>query len=221
MIPPHVYMSWRDGQLPPGMLANVELLRAQHPSLTFHVLDDSQCRAFIARHFDSRVVAAFDRLIPGAYKSDLWRYCQLFITGGIYVDIKMCMVGDCRLTDFCNDEWLVQDGVAFPNIEHVAGVYNAFMAMRPGSAIMRKCIDAICDNVDNKYYGNTPLYPTGPLLLARFVDASSLQLKNINGTIFQAGKPIMTQYETYRMEQQAHSPLPHYSVLWFHRYIYA
>ena len=26
----------------------------------------------------------FDRLIPGAFKADLWRYCVMYITGGIF-----------------------------------------------------------------------------------------------------------------------------------------
>ena len=54
------------------------------------------CRDFIAKHFSEEVVYTFDKLKPGAYKADLWRYCVMYITGGIYLDIKMCPVNGFR-----------------------------------------------------------------------------------------------------------------------------
>ena len=43
---------------------------------------------FIKSHFSKRVLYAYDKLIPGAFKADLWRYCIIYINGGIYIDIK-------------------------------------------------------------------------------------------------------------------------------------
>ena len=33
------------------------------------------CRDFIQKHFNMETLWAFDKLKPGAYKADLWRYC--------------------------------------------------------------------------------------------------------------------------------------------------
>ena len=70
------------------MAKYVELLKEQNPEFEHYLYDDDDCRNFISKHFDEEVVEAFDLLIPGAYKSDLWRYCILYVTGGIYLDIK-------------------------------------------------------------------------------------------------------------------------------------
>lgn len=42
-------------------------------------------------HFPSEVLEAFDILIPGAFKADLFRYCVLFIYGGVYADVDMLL----------------------------------------------------------------------------------------------------------------------------------
>ena len=50
---------------------------------------DSDCRSFIAREYPPDVVMAYDRLIPTAFKADLWRYCVLYKYGGVYLDAKL------------------------------------------------------------------------------------------------------------------------------------
>ena len=43
--------------------------------------DDNDSREFIAKNFPEEVLNAFDELTPGAYKSDLFRYCFMYIMG--------------------------------------------------------------------------------------------------------------------------------------------
>ena len=50
---------------------------------------DSDCRSFIAREYPPDVLMAYDRLIPTAFKADLWRYCVLYKYGGVYLDAKL------------------------------------------------------------------------------------------------------------------------------------
>ena len=50
--------------------------------------DDAECATFIRTHFDSRIIAAYMRLTDGAHRADLFRYCVLYIVGGVYLDIK-------------------------------------------------------------------------------------------------------------------------------------
>ncbi len=50
---------------------------------------DSDCRSFIAREYPPDVLMAYDRLIPTAFKADLWRYCVLYKYGGVYLDVKL------------------------------------------------------------------------------------------------------------------------------------
>ena len=88
VIPLHLYTCWHTKDLPPLMKANFDFLVESNPKISFHLYDENDCREFIRTHFKPDVLDAYDRLIPGAYKADLWRYCILFIKGGIYLDIK-------------------------------------------------------------------------------------------------------------------------------------
>lgn len=52
------------------------------------VWGDRECRDFLREHFVPRVLATYDGYEVGAFKADLWRYCALFVHGGVYLDIK-------------------------------------------------------------------------------------------------------------------------------------
>jgi mannosyltransferase OCH1-like enzyme len=66
----------------------VDKLKKDNPEFEYHFYDDNQCREYIKDNFNKDVLHAFDKLIPGAFKADLWRYCILYKKGGIYLDIK-------------------------------------------------------------------------------------------------------------------------------------
>ena len=40
-----------------------------------------------------KVYDAYTRIKPGAFKSDLWRYCVLYVYGGFYIDIDSICLG--------------------------------------------------------------------------------------------------------------------------------
>jgi len=54
-----------------------------------YLFHDAECRDFIAQEYPPDVLMAYDRLIPTAFKADLWRYCVLYKYGGVYLDAKL------------------------------------------------------------------------------------------------------------------------------------
>ena len=52
-------------------------VKKTNPIFEHHLFDDNDCREFIKNNFPEVVLQAYDGLIPGAYKADLWRYCIL------------------------------------------------------------------------------------------------------------------------------------------------
>ena len=56
------------------------------------LFDDPAARAFIELHFSSDLARCFDALPVGAHKADFFRYCYLFIRGGVYLDVKTQLV---------------------------------------------------------------------------------------------------------------------------------
>ena len=52
-----------------------------------HVFNDTECHAFLRKHFHRAVSDMFYEL-EGPHRSDVFRYAILYIHGGVYIDIK-------------------------------------------------------------------------------------------------------------------------------------
>jgi mannosyltransferase OCH1-like enzyme len=79
IIPLKIYQTWHTKNLPKHMNDTVELLKNTNPEFEHFLFDDNDCRNFIKNNFNEKVLHTFNKLKPGAYKADLWRYCVLYI----------------------------------------------------------------------------------------------------------------------------------------------
>jgi mannosyltransferase OCH1-like enzyme len=225
VIPLKIYQTWRTKELPEKMRENVERLKSQNPDFEYHLFDDEDCRKFMHENFEGDVLKAYDKIIPGAYKADLWRYCILYINGGIYLDIKYSNVGDFNLIQLTDKEYFVPDLK-----ESGGGVYNAFMICKPGNKILREAISRVVENVKNEYYGESGLYPTGPMLLKDYFSRNDVDNMNKNGlkicrykentSICLHGKPILIVYDEYYKTDVNKNGQLSYWKLWEERKIY-
>lgn len=160
IIPLSIYQTWYTKNLPPKMQNTVELLKKQNPAFTHYLYDDNDCREFIKANFQEDILNAYDSLIPGAYKADLWRLCILYINGGIYMDIKFSCVNGFKLIELTENEHFVLDRQICFNTPKP--IYNALMVCKKNNPFLLLAIRKIVQNVKNRYYGSNPLYPTGP-----------------------------------------------------------
>jgi mannosyltransferase OCH1-like enzyme len=222
IIPLHLYTCWHTKDLPPLMKANYDNLVATNPRITFHLYDENECREFIKTHFRPDVLAAYDSLIPCAYKADLWRLCVLLINGGIYMDIKYRCVNGFKFLDLTEKEYFVRD-------YNVNDIYNALIVTLPGNQILFKCIRQIVENVNNKYYGTGCLDPTGPGLLGKYFtqeEKNSMEMyhsvvEHINKYyIVKCDRIILGFYEGYKEEQARFQKLKKYWKFWDEKNIY-
>lgn len=227
IIPKNVYLTWSTLDFSPELKQNINNLKTRNPEFEFHIYDDNMCREFIIKHFSKNVLNAYDKLIPGAYKADLWRYCILFINGGIYMDIKLCTIPPFKLIDVADNEYFVSDRPRNT-------IYNAFMVCKPQNLFLKCAISRIMYNVKNKIYGTNPLDPTGPRLLGTLATAWNIvkknkikcQLKHYNkgGFITFRNKFVMTNnfqgYVKMRNSYYTKKNTAHYDTLWHARQIY-
>jgi len=190
LIPLHIYQTWYTKKLPPKMKECVKKLKKDNPEFEHHLYDDKMCKEFIKNNFDKEVLESFNKLKPGAYKADLWRYCVLYKNGGIYLDIKYQCAPGFKLIELTDKEYFVLERpyadlsmTIKKNLELIKdidkyislstsdlwknkkiGIYNALIVCRPGNETMYKCIQKCIENIKSNVYGYSPLEPTGPIL---------------------------------------------------------
>lgn len=228
-IPLNIFQTWNTKSLPYYMQKNVDKLRENNPEFKYHLYDDDDCRDFIQRYFDETILNAYDKLVPGAYKADLWRYCILYIHGGIYLDMKMRCIGDFKLIEIVDDEHYIRD-IDSPNIDsNSLGLYNAVMVQKKKNPFLMECIQQVVKNVNENYYGLSPLYPTGPGMLGdlytKYKHDYSLRdidmYHTVDGEkIIYKERVILEHYPEYRKEQLMNQTDSHYSTLWNDQSIY-
>jgi mannosyltransferase OCH1-like enzyme len=222
-IPLDIYQTWATKELPQKMRERVKLLKIQNPRFNHYLFDDNDCREFIKTHFKPDVLDAYDKLIPGAYKADLWRLCVLFINGGIYLDIKLCCINGFKLIELTEQEHFVKD-------RPTNSIYNALMACKKGNILLFKCIRQIVENVKNNFYGESPLSPTGPKMMGSVIVnnnlAANIDMVHYDGggyVIYKNRFVISTEYPEYDNErklQNNKNNTKRYDKLWENKTIY-
>jgi mannosyltransferase OCH1-like enzyme len=214
VIPLTIYQTWYTKDLPPSMQKNVDNLKRQNPEFSYQLYDDNDCREFIRMNFASDVLHAYDTMIPGAYKADLWRYCVLYKNGGMYIDIKLCSVNGFKLIELCEAEHYVLDRVeAFSISANIKPIYNAVMVCKKNNPFLLEAIYKVVQNVKSRYYGFNALYPTGPGMLCELIQ--ELNMKGVNpnlnidihhyydstGLVYNDRFIMSLEYPEYRKEQ--------------------
>jgi len=159
-------------EMPPIIAESTNALRRLYPRAKYRLWDGNSVREVISGNFEPDVLEAFEMLRPYAYKCDLARYCLLYLYGGLYVDLGiLCTKGlrppahigvasfrDCDLHSPC---W--------------SATANGIIWARPGRREFRIALDYILESCRTKYYGENPLYVTGPVLWGRALAAAKAE----------------------------------------------
>jgi len=226
-IPHNIFTSWHTKNLMPRMREASEIIKKRNPEFNYFLFDEEDCKNFILQYFPLDVYNAYNTLRPPAYKADLWRYCILYIFGGIYYDIKFVPVGDFKFLSLTDKEYFVKDPIIEkPTSTTKFGVLNGLIVAKPGNGRLLKAINAIVENVNKRYYGKNPLDITGPLLLNRFWTQ-----EEINNFEYVFNKPdkiknritnenILVMYPEYRNEQKRYGRTSNYEKLYKNKEVY-
>jgi mannosyltransferase OCH1-like enzyme len=202
-----IFLSDDEVTLSPFLEHATETVKQSFPRANYQLFTKENLRRFIEENYGEKVLAAYDSLKPYAYKADLGRYCLLNKLGGWYVDIGV------RLANAVDVGPRIEL-LAFRDIQRFSGTSWAasigILYSQPNNSALEFAIDAIVDNCQEKYYGITPLCPTGPTLFgaalaaygsnANFVYGDYLELTPVHsnknrafvlpdGTIVGWGKP--------------------------------
>ena len=143
-----------------------------YPECRYCIYDDQKVAAFLRSHFNPRVLVAYEKLIPLAYRADLARYCLVYHFGGWYADITLKPCYRYQLPAHIDLMYFYDQGDGLM----VGGrspmdCQNGFFYARKGHPILAKVIESIVDHCEREFYGLSSLSPTGPTLFGRHISA--------------------------------------------------
>ena len=170
MIPKKIFQTWEINDIDPEFQKIIDIWKTKNPDYKYKFFNKDDRKNFIKDNFDISVLNAYNKIIPGAFKCDLWRYCVLYIEGGVYVDIDTYCMG--KLDNFIgkNDEFVVPIDL---NVKIDEGQHNlacGFIASIPKSEILLKAINQIVYNVEHNIIPKSILDFCGPGMLGRSVN---------------------------------------------------
>lgn len=150
---------------------------------------DEDARLFLSEHFPAQVLQAYDLLLPGAFRADLFRYCCLLIHGGVYADVDT-LVGPSLDSAIPPDVGFMV-GLDEPGKKIGARMclWNGFIAATPGHPFLAKAIESVVNNIHRRFTSVdialmhcpspemsiitsfSPLFVAGPCLLGSTINA--------------------------------------------------
>lgn len=219
-IPRKIFMTW-ETLPPPEMEQKMMSWVAANPSYDFYFYDAADRTAFLRAHFEPAVLAAYEELIPKAFKADLWRYCVLLVEGGVYVDSKCeALLGlDEVIRDF--DECVVPH-----DTDDLVAI--AWLAFRSRHSMLQYLIDYIVGMVERCDKSSHPLALTGPAIFSTFFNAHFGISKRIPRTVAETYQVLLYERDqiftvdgrtlcrtTYAGYKEKSNPVwKHYPQLW-------
>ena len=144
-----------------------------NPEYEYRYFNDVESRNFIYNNFEKKILEYYDKLIPGAFKADFFRYCYLYKFGGCYFDCKNIL--KIPLSDIIEED---DDIILCQDLDEDC-FYNSIIMTKANNEIFMEAINKIIYNIDNfnflydkykkqvtkkkPYYGTLNI--TGPNLL--------------------------------------------------------
>ena len=177
-----IFISDDDGDPPEMLQEPISSVKRSFARYNYELFDGHRLKAFIEKYFESDVVAAYDKLVPYAYKADLGRYCLLYEMGGWYADISILMRQPVGFVDqsveliYFSD---LGDGVV-PG-RSLFDVSNSLIYAKPRLEILKRAINLVVKHCQQDYYGPSIYAPTGPSVLGASIASQGQSKSHISG----------------------------------------
>lgn len=198
LIPRIIHQTWYEELNEkdyPNMSRLVESFRNSGWEYKFYT--DDQAVDFLKTHFPKEVLEAYQALIPGAFKADLFRYCALLIHGGVYADVDIVLESNLDLA--------IEPDIGFmvPMDEPDACVWQGFIASAPGHPFLVKAVETVVNQVRNRFtsvdidatFCPTPNYKVLHMFDVLFTAGPCLLGASINRVLGRHGQTLLTPGE--------------------------
>lgn len=195
------------------------------PEFEYVFFDNDNLYKFIKNNYRDIVYDAITNIVPGAYVSDLFRYCYLYLMGGIYIDCKKILY--VPLQNIINNDGILNDEIFVKDVP-ANYCYNSIMICKTKNPIMRKAICKCIENSIKNEYTNDSLSVTGPGLLGSIITKynykyfhKQISNKHAESIIVDNNNNIITKntYFGYYNENN-YINTSHYAIMWTNKKVY-
>jgi len=146
-VPKIFYQAWEDSL--PSIIHNKNSLHLP-VDIDYKLFSLKDMYLYLENNWGNKYVNLFKSYDKIAHKTDLWRYCILYDTGGMYMDADCLLLHDI---DFIFD----YDLLFVTNNRGVKDIFNGFIMAPPKCHIYKLMIDymlKIGNNFNDDYYFN-------------------------------------------------------------------
>lgn len=218
-IPKIIYQTWKTKNLHKDIKRVRDNIQLLNPDYTMVLYDDADMEQFIKDNFDDAVYRSYMRLNVGASKADFWRYCILYINGGVYLDIDSDIIRPLN-------QLIIGDEQCIITREKNAGIFNQWiMVFQKNHPILLKAIHMCCDNISKNITDIMEL--TGPKVFSRAInqvmvpyydkvvaDLYSEEDTMLNNKLNATSNPVRCRFYGFDMEPFARWKNPYSNVLY-------
>ncbi len=129
--------------------------------------DDFDCQCFIEENYGMDYLSLYNKLIPTAFKADLFRYLLLYKYGGVWMDFSMSLNTPLNKIISNFKQIYVRDRIhQIPgNFLNKVAIYQGFLCTIKGTDVLRVTIERCLKNIKDKNLTTSCLSVTGTILL--------------------------------------------------------
>lgn len=163
-IPKFIFQTMETNLTLKNIKGCIDQIQSLNPEYKYYYYNSYECRTFIQKHFPKEVLEAYDDLIPGAYKADLWRYCVLYKYGGFYMD--------CRMFPYTSFDSIITKDTEFMTCIDVTPnmAYQAILGAVPNSPVLKYAIDKCVEIIKARRTNTGDLGVTGPKVIGMAIN---------------------------------------------------
>jgi glycosyl transferase-like sugar-binding protein len=194
-IPRTIMQTFKRREVPAGLFRACASWSELNPDYEYRFYDDDACRAFIKDHFGEKTLACYEAIQNGAFRADLWRYCALYVHGGVYADADTVCRRPLSKLIRETDEFIV------PFAVNRSFLFNAFICTAPGHPFLKTAIERAVELISANDFAD-PFKVVGPGGLGAAVN---LTLGRERATRYRAGDHSVGGY-SFRILRKLHTP---------------
>ena len=152
LIPRIVHQTWFEDVTKdkyPNMSRLIESWKRSGWEYRFY--SDDAASEFLSLHFPPEVKEAYDAILPGAFKADLFRYCALLVDGGVYADMDVLLETNLDAAVPADVGFMVPVDEPGMVAGHRMCLWNGLIASAPGHPFLAQTIENVVNNVRNRF----------------------------------------------------------------------